>query len=140
MLGIFTVVITIHQQNAAAKQRAEDLNATLLQRIQELAIANNQSEANRQMAIAQKEQEKERYQNDALAAYIKEMGELLKDSNGSLTSNPVTATVARVKTLNVFRQIDPPRKVHILRFLYEASQLTNIDQNPPLDLTTADLY
>ncbi|CAF1294022.1 unnamed protein product [Didymodactylos carnosus] len=73
MLGIFTVVITIHQQNAAAKQRAEDLNATLLQRIQELAIANNQSEANRQMAIAQKEQEKERYQNDALAAYIKEL-------------------------------------------------------------------
>ncbi|CAF1192067.1 unnamed protein product [Didymodactylos carnosus] len=109
MLGIFTVVITIHQQNAVAKQRAEDRNATRLQRDQELVIAKNLSDANKELATAHKEQEKERYQNDILVAYIKEMGELLKDNGGSLTSNPVTTTPVRVKTLNIFRQVDPLR-------------------------------
>ncbi|CAF3791787.1 unnamed protein product, partial [Adineta steineri] len=151
MLGVFTVVFTIHQQNVTSRQRVEDRqlarqqwledqNASRLQRQQELDIANNQSDANRRSVEVQKEQEKERYRNDVLVAYIREIGDLLKESNGSLTTNPLTATLARVKTLNVFRQLDPPRNMHIIRFLYEADQLTNTDNHISLDLSKAELY
>ncbi len=63
------------------------------------------------------------------------MGELLKEYNGSLTSNEVMATLARAKTLNIFRELDPQRNVRIIRFLYEAKQLSETS----LDLSTAKL-
>ncbi|CAF4438060.1 unnamed protein product, partial [Rotaria sp. Silwood2] len=67
------------------------------------------------------------------------MGQLLANNSGSLTSNKVTATLARVKTLNVFRQLDPQRNIRIIRFLYEAEQLTEIHENSSLDLSTTKL-
>lgn len=121
MLGIFTVVITIHQQNAVKMQRAEDQNTARQQRELERELAND------------------RYQSQVLDTYIKEIGDLLKESNGSLTSNQVTATIARVKTLNIFRQLDPRRNTRIIRFLYEAGQLTSTVKQTPLDLSTAEL-
>ncbi|CAF5101196.1 unnamed protein product, partial [Rotaria magnacalcarata] len=44
-----------------------------------------------------------------------------------------------VKTLNIFRQLDAQRNVHIIRFLYEAKQLTDTPENRSLDLSTAKL-
>jgi uncharacterized protein YjbI with pentapeptide repeats len=67
------------------------------------------------------------------------MGELLKEYNGSLTSNEVMATLARAKTLNIFRELDPQRNVRIIRFLYEAKQLSETQKYPSLDLSTAKL-
>ncbi|CAF5168968.1 unnamed protein product, partial [Rotaria sp. Silwood1] len=67
------------------------------------------------------------------------MGRLLEKNNGSLTSNEVAATLARAKTLNIFRQLDAQRNIRIIRFLYEAKQLSEIHENRPLDLSTTKL-
>ena len=63
----------------------------------------------------------------------------MKENNGSLTSSRLTATLARVKTLNVLRQVDGSRKIHIIRFLYEARQLTNTNESVALDISTVEL-
>ncbi|CAF1421467.1 unnamed protein product, partial [Rotaria sp. Silwood1] len=67
------------------------------------------------------------------------MSQLLEKNNGSLTSDEVTVTVARVKTLIVIRQLDAQRNIQVIRFLYEAKQLTEIHENRSLDLSTAKL-
>ena len=105
MLGIFTVVITINQQNAAKQQRVDDQKA---------------AEANRRV---EREIATERYRDDILDAYIKDMGELFEKHNGSLISNQVPMTLARAKTLNILRQLDPQRNIRVIRFLHESEQL-----------------
>ena len=40
----------------------------------------------------------EQYRDEVLIAYIKEMGDLLENRNGSITSDFVSRTLARVKT------------------------------------------
>ncbi|CAF3233557.1 unnamed protein product [Rotaria sp. Silwood2] len=122
MLGIFTVAMTINQQNMAREQRAEDQKIAELQRDLERKLND------------------ERYQNDIRDAYIKEMGELLKENNGSLMSNPVTAAIARGKTLNIFRELDSQRKARIIQFLVETKQLSEAQKQRPLDLSTAELH
>ncbi|CAF1300356.1 unnamed protein product, partial [Rotaria sp. Silwood1] len=67
------------------------------------------------------------------------MAELLQKANGSLTSIKVMATVARAKTLTVLRQLDAQRNTHILRFLYEAEQLTETYEHRSLDLSKVKL-
>lgn len=132
MLGIFTVVITFEQQKAARQQRLEDKNESRLQREQDWTIA--------QLAqTAQNKATSDRYRDEVLVAYIKEIGDLLKENKGSLTQTPLTHTLARVKTLNTIRQLDGPRQIHVLRFLYEAKQLINTDESFPLDISTAKL-
>lgn len=142
-LGVFTVFITLHQHLSARQdrhddltrfeeQRREDRNETRLQREHEWSIARMNAQAQNQAAI-------ERYQDEVLVAYIKEIGNLLKEKNGSLTSNRLTATLARVKTLNVLRQVDGSRQIHIIRFLYEARQLSINNASVPLDISTIEL-
>ncbi|CAF1480948.1 unnamed protein product [Rotaria sp. Silwood1] len=109
----------------AREQRLEDLNESRYQR---------QREESRQGELATSQ-----YQDELLVAYIKDMAKYLEKGNGSLTSNNVMATVARVKTLNIFRQLDPQRNVRIIRFLYEAGQLTKTQERPSLDISTAEL-
>ncbi|CAF3236743.1 unnamed protein product [Rotaria socialis] len=120
-LGIFTIVITFQQQTAAKQQRNDDREAAQQQRDQ----ASNL--------------DSKRYQNDRFDAYIKEMGKLLKENHGEIISSKVAITLARVQTLNIFRQLDAQRNVHIIRFLYEAKQLTDTPENRSLDLSTAEL-
>jgi uncharacterized protein YjbI with pentapeptide repeats len=67
------------------------------------------------------------------------MGDLLEKKNGSLTSDPLTHTLARVKTLNAIRQLDGIRQIYILRFLHEARQLTNTNESCALDISTVEL-
>ena len=74
-----------------------------------------------------------------LVAYIKEIGDLLKESHGSLALQPVTATLARVNTLNAIRQLDGSRITHILRFLAETGQLTDTNESTALDISTTEL-
>ncbi|CAF4393457.1 unnamed protein product [Rotaria magnacalcarata] len=68
------------------------------------------------------------------------MGKLLEKHDGSIISSDVGTTLARVKTLNIFRQLDPQRTVRVIRFLYEAKQLTDTQENRLLDLSTAELF
>jgi uncharacterized protein YjbI with pentapeptide repeats len=121
MLGIFTVVITINQQNAAKQQRAEDRKTAEEHRRLEREIAA------------------ERYRDDIFDAYIKEMGQLLENHSGSLVSNQVLMTLARAKTLNIIRRLDPQRNIRIIRFLHESEQLSGTREQRSLDLSTAEL-
>ena len=93
-------------------------------------IANAQREDLRQDSI-------ERYKDTLLVDFFKEMSDLLKDSNGSLTSDPIIGILARVKALNIFRQLDSKRATLVLRFLYETRQLTDTNTSTALDISTA---
>jgi uncharacterized protein YjbI with pentapeptide repeats len=128
MLGVFTVVITFQQQKEARQQRLEDKQ----QRELDLNISQIQE-------MAQIKAAANRYRDEVFVAYIKEMGDLLEKKNGTLTSDLLIHTLARVKTLNAIRQLDGTRQIHILRFLYEAGQLTNTNQFIALDISTAEL-
>jgi uncharacterized protein YjbI with pentapeptide repeats len=128
MLDVFTVVITCQQQKEARQQRLEDKQ----QRELDLNISQIQE-------MAQIKAAANRYRDEVFVAYIKEMGDFLEKKNGTLTSDPLIHTLARVKTLNAIRQLDGTRQIHILRFLYEAGQLTNTNQFIALDISTAEL-
>ncbi|CAF0834780.1 unnamed protein product [Adineta steineri] len=121
MLGIFTAVITINQHNATKQQRIED---------HKVAEQNRQLE--RQIAA-------ERYRDDIFDAYIREIGQLLENYNGSLILSQVPMTLTRAKTLNIFRRLDPQRNIRIIRFLHESEQLSGIGEQRSLDLSTAEL-
>lgn len=121
-LGIFTIIVTFHQQEVARQQRVEDRRASELQRELERNL------------------DEQRYKNNIFGDYIKEMGKLLKESNGSLTTDEVITTLSRANTLNIFRQLDGQRNTRIIRFLHEAKQLSETFEHVPLDLSTANLY
>ncbi|CAF1176782.1 unnamed protein product [Rotaria magnacalcarata] len=153
-LGVFTIVITFQQQSAAKQQRDDDRNAAEQQRINDRNAAEQQRINDRNTSQQQRDQEKQeagllrkqeenldkqRYENGRFDAYIKEMGKLLKENNGSIISSQVAATLARVETLNIFRQLDAQRNVQIIRFLFEAKQLIDTPKDRSLDLSTAQL-
>lgn len=121
-LGVFTIIITFEQQKAAKQQRDEDRYASELQRQQDKVLND------------------EAHKNEVLNNYIKDMAKLLDEKNGSLTSDRVTATVSRAKTLNTFRELDPQRSIRIIRFLHEVGQLNHQENYSPLDLSTAELH
>ncbi|CAF3648053.1 unnamed protein product, partial [Rotaria socialis] len=142
-LGVFTIVITFQQQSAAQQQRIEDRDAADLQRAEDRNASRLQREQNKKEAELLRKQEenldKQRYENGRFDIYIKEMGGLLEKYGGSIKSSEVAATLARVKTLNIFRQLDSQKNIRIIRFLYEAKQLTDTPENRSLDLSTAKL-
>ncbi|CAF3358121.1 unnamed protein product [Rotaria socialis] len=119
--GVFTIIITFQQQSAAKQQRDEDRNASQLQREQERDL------------------DEQRYRNKIFGVYIKEMGQLLKENHRAMISKEFMATLSRVNTLNIFRQLDGQRNIRIIRFLYEAKQLSEVKEHSPLDLSTAKL-
>ncbi|CAF0973140.1 unnamed protein product [Adineta steineri] len=121
VLGVFTSIIAIQQQKLARQQRNEDRTASQLHLNQ------------------QKTLDTERYNNEIFDTYIREMAILLKENNGSLTDNDVTAIVARVKTLNIFRKLDSQRNARIIRFLHEAKQLPVSETHRAVDLSTTNL-
>ncbi|CAF3348588.1 unnamed protein product [Rotaria socialis] len=121
ILGVFALVITLQLQQLLKQQREEDRKISALQREQD-KFFNDQ-----------------KYQNELLDTYINDVTALLKESNGSLTLNEVTATIVRIKTLNIFRQLDAQRNVRIIRVLHDAKQLTETQEHSALDLSTAKL-
>ncbi|CAF4411907.1 unnamed protein product [Rotaria sp. Silwood2] len=180
-LGIFTVVITFHQQNVATKQRLEDralaerqreqdlnisreqrlqdLNMFAIQREYDLNISREQHQLDKDIAeerriqeniIAEKQRNlseqqrahelkiaQEQLRDSLLVNYMNDIGLLLKNNNGSLTSDSVTAILARAKTLVAIQQLDAARNAFLIQFLYEAKQLINGAN--PLDISDADL-
>ncbi|CAF4615247.1 unnamed protein product [Rotaria socialis] len=159
MLGVFTIVTTFHQQKMAREQRLEDLNESRYQRLEDLNETRNQrledlnetrnqrledlNETRNQRLLGeglQRELATKRYQDDLLVAYINAMAKLLEKYMGSLISNNVASTIARVKTLTTFRQLDAQHNFQIIRFLYEAKQLTDTPENRSLDLSAAELF
>ncbi|CAF4412009.1 unnamed protein product [Rotaria sp. Silwood2] len=181
MLGIFTVIITLHQQTITTQQRLEDrklteeqreqdlnisreqclqdLNMFAIQREHDLNISREQRQLNKDIAEARRIQDdliaekqrnmseqqrahevniaQEQLRDSVLVTYMNDIGLLLKSNNGSLTSDPVTAIIARAKTLTVIQQLDAARSGFVIRFLYEAKQLTSGANS--LDISDAEL-
>jgi hypothetical protein len=125
MLGVFTVVITVHQQKIAREQRIEDLQLAREQRNEDQQVQSRFT--------------RDRYRDEVLVTYIKEVSDLLERNNGSFTTSPLAATLARIKTLNILRQLDGSRQIYIIRFLYEARQLTDVNGPAALDISTGEL-
>ena len=181
MLGIFTVVITLHQQTVVTEQRLEDRQLAREQREQDLNMSREQrqqdllmfalqreqlsnlsreqrdhdfaiaeakrtqdsdiAERQRNMSQVQRDYElnttQEQFRDTLLVSYINDMALLLMANHGTLTADPIVATIARAKTLAAIRQLDTSRKRRLIEFLYEAKQLHSSGQ--PLDLSDAEL-
>ncbi|CAF3906838.1 unnamed protein product, partial [Rotaria magnacalcarata] len=104
--GVFTIIITFQQQSAAKQQRDEDRNASQLQRDED----RNASQLQRQQ---ERDLDEQRYRNKIFDVYIKEMGQLLKENHRAMISKEFMATLSRVNTLNIFRQLDGQRNIRI---------------------------
>ena len=107
LLAIFTVIITFQQRDEASQQRLQDLNISRAQRDQDKQIAEEKrladdinSEKQRNMSRDQRqheleveqqryEQERDKYLDNLLLSYYNEIGELLKEANGTLSSHPI---------------------------------------------------
>ena len=143
MLGVFTVIVTFQQLKISRDQRVEDMQVSRQQRIEDRDESRIQREQEWNISqLAQAVQSKtviDQYRDQLLIGYIKEMGDLLEGKNGLITSDFVSRTLARVKTLNVLRQLDGARQTHLIGFLYEAGLLTATNQSAPLDISTAEL-
>lgn len=128
VLGVFTILSSYNQQGETARQKERD---ETLQR-QQWQIESERNELQIQMS-------QDKYRNDLLVAYIKEMGELLERNDYSLTHNIKIAALARAKTLNTILQLDASRNTRVLRFLYETMLLTSRNMSETLDISTAKL-
>ena len=148
-LGGFLLTLSILQYNSARRDRKEDLNNAEWRRNEDLRRASelrreDQQQANnaragdlRRFEVQRREERNEsriqreqewkiimaKYQDTVLRDYLKDMGDFLKKTNGSFTSNPLIRTLARVKTLNALQQLDGSRQVQIVRFLWEIERI-----------------
>jgi hypothetical protein len=98
-----------------------------------LEIANKQREVDREIA-------EQRGQDDALQAYLDQIGQLLLDEERSLRESKVgdeERTFARARTKEVLWKLSPHRKRNVLQFLYEACLIKR--DNKVIDLSGADL-
>ena len=125
-LGIFTVIMTNNQHKEAMRQNARDLEI----RMQDQEREDARSESQRRLS-------REQYEDELLINYMKDMTNLSKANNGSLTSNAQTAILARASTLTTIRQLAGQRSTYILLFLYELGELNS--SNVPLNIATAKL-
>ena len=116
----------------AREQWLGDQHQLRQQRQQELSIATAQRDEQRIDSV-------KRYEEQLLLDHVKEIGELLRESNGSLMSTTITRTLARAKTLNAFRQLDRSRSKLVIQFLYEALQLTDTKHSTASDISKATL-
>ncbi|UJR34833.1 hypothetical protein I4U23_027614 [Adineta vaga] len=157
LTAVFTVVITFEQKKESDYQRFEDRDLARIQREQDLNVSREQRTLERTLAdekrtleidlservrnsnIEQRRHEvhvQEENRRDAeLTRYMTEMGQLIKENNGSLTNDLMIHALARAKTLHTIRQIGPSRCVQLIHFLYDAKQLTNTGHS--LDLSGA---
>jgi uncharacterized protein YjbI with pentapeptide repeats len=100
-----------------------------------------QQRAETQRAEAERELAQQRAQDEALQAYLDQMGTLLleEDLRKSERGSEVR-TLARARTLTVLDRLDPSRKAAVVRFLDEAELVTKADEGGPvIALTGADL-
>jgi uncharacterized protein YjbI with pentapeptide repeats len=120
---LFTMLQDARQQQIEA-ERAE----------QAQKIENQRAEAERELA-------EQRAQDEALQAYLSQMGSLLleKDLRGSDKGSEVR-TLARARTLTVLGRLDPSRKIALMQFLVEADLVQRVDgRDPIISLRGADL-
>jgi multidrug efflux pump subunit AcrA (membrane-fusion protein) len=100
----------------ARQQRIEDRRAQQAQKIE-----NQRAKAERKLA-------QQRAQDEALQAYLDQMGSLLleKDLRASEEGSEVR-TLARARTLTVLGRLDPSRKTAVMQFLLEAELVQRVE-------------
>jgi uncharacterized protein YjbI with pentapeptide repeats len=126
------------QQNTR-QQQIEDQRAQQAQEIED------------QRAEAERELAEQRAQDEALQAYLSQIGSLLleKDLRTSKEDSEVR-TLARARTLTVLGRLDPSRKTAVMQFLEEAELIQEVEGRDPIisldgaalsgtDLSGADL-
>jgi uncharacterized protein YjbI with pentapeptide repeats len=114
MLALITVVFTWQQnvrQNELEDQRAQ----------QAQKIENQRAEAERELAD-------QRAQDEALQAYLSQMGSLLLEKNlRESKEDSEERTLARARTLTVLGRMDPSRKEAVIQFLDEAELVHRVE-------------
>ncbi|CAF4097018.1 unnamed protein product [Rotaria sordida] len=128
--------IAKEQREQDELRRVQDLNISESKRAHDDELAEKQRDLLEKQKLHELAIETQRHQDALLVAYMNEVGTLLEKNNGCLSANPLTATLVRVKTLTLARQIDSTRNTQVVQFLYEAGQLTNGQH--PLDLHGAE--
>src|SRR5215203_3343712 len=116
VIGLLFTMLQDARQQDLENQRAE----------QAQKIENQRAEAERELAD-------QRAQDEALQAYLSQMGSLLleKDLRESKEESEVR-TLARARTLTVLGRLDPSRKTAIMEFLVEADLVRRVDGKEPI--------
>lgn len=133
IFGLFTILLTIEQNRTNREQSIEDRKESSEQRREQWLIAKEERENQWKLST-------QRYRDDVLISYIKDIGDVLEKNNGQLSRSSIVYKVVRAKTLNAFRQLDGFRSSHIIRFLYETGQLSTTEHSAPLDVSSGDLF
>jgi uncharacterized protein YjbI with pentapeptide repeats len=103
-----------------------------------------QNHIEKERAQAEQKLAEQRAEDEALQAYLNQMGTLLleKDLRDS-DKNSEVRTLARARTLTVLTRLDGDHKASVLQFLYESGLIRKNDPVIPLikaDLRHVDLY
>jgi uncharacterized protein YjbI with pentapeptide repeats len=109
--------------------------------LQQQALEDRRAKAERALA-------EERAQDEALQAYLDEIGALLLAKYGLRESEEGTEvrTLARARTITVLGRLDPSHKTALMQFLVEAELVQRVDGRGPIiglagaDLSDAYLY
>jgi uncharacterized protein YjbI with pentapeptide repeats len=106
-----------------------------------------QQQIENQRADAERELADQRAQDEALQAYLSQMGSLLLDKNlRKSEEDSEVRTLARARTLTVLGRLDPSRKADVMEFLMEAELVQGVEGTGPIielggaDLRDANLY
>jgi uncharacterized protein YjbI with pentapeptide repeats len=98
-----------------------------------------QQEIEDQRAAAERELAEQRAQDEALQAYLDQMGQLLLEKNlHDSEEGSEVRILARARTLTVLRRLDDTRKGPVIQFLYE-SGLISAEDGPVVSLRGTDL-
>jgi hypothetical protein len=127
VLVVIGLVFTLLQD--ARQQEIEDRRAQQAQKIED------------QRAQAERELAEQRAQDEALQAYLSQMGDLLleRDLRTSEKDSEVR-TLARARTLTVLERLGPSRKRALIQFLTEADLVLGLEEGVPLISSMPDLY
>jgi hypothetical protein len=127
VLALITVVFS-WQQN----ERQQDLEDQRVKQAQKIES---------QRAKAERELAEQRAQDEALQAYLSQMGSLLLDKNlRESEEDSEVRTLARARTLTVLSRLDPSRKSAVMEFLVEAELVQSVEgRGPIIRLGGADL-
>jgi uncharacterized protein YjbI with pentapeptide repeats len=107
-----------------------------------------QNDIEERRARAERELARQRAQDEALQAYLDQMGNLLLEKNlreSDEGSEVRTLARALTLTLTVLGRLDPDRKTTVMQFLMEAELVQRVDERDPIvalmdaDLSGADL-
>jgi len=128
-LALAVIGFAFTMQQDARQQRIEDQRAQQAQEIE-----NQRAEAERELA-------EQRAQDEALQAYLDQMGTLLLEMDlRTSKEDSEVRTLARARTLTVLGRLDPSRKTAIMQFLEEAELIQRVEGRAPIiDLSGADL-